>query len=64
MADRGPTAIPALLAAFGTEDNWPDVVQTAFGVSVVDLQAEWDGYVQTMWKKAPGSAAAAGSSIR
>ena len=55
VADRGPTAIPALLAAFGKEDNWPGVVQTAYGVSVGDLRAEWKAYLRTL-RKAPGPA--------
>jgi hypothetical protein len=48
LADRGPTAIPALLAAFGTEGTWPDVVQTAYGVSLGELRAEWNAYLQTL----------------
>lgn len=50
VADRGPEAFPALLTAFGTEETWPDVVKAAFGVSVVDLRAEWNAYLQTLRK--------------
>ena len=56
VADRGPEAIPALLAAFGTEETWSDVVQTAYGVSVEELRAERNAYLQTLCKT-PESAA-------
>ena len=50
VADRGHAAIPALLAAFGTEETWPDVVRTACGVSVEESQAEWNAYLLTLRK--------------
>ena len=58
MAERGPAAIPALLAALGTEDRWPEVVQAAFGLSVVELQAEWNAYLKSLWQKTPEPAPA------
>jgi len=51
MAERGPAALPALLAALGTEDNWPAVVQVAFGLSVVELRAEWNAYLQSLQQR-------------
>jgi len=44
VADRGPDAIPALLAAFGTQDSWPAMLQAAFGLSLDELLARWEAY--------------------
>ena len=46
VAGRGPGAISALLAAFGTQDNWPDVIKEAFGLSMAELYVAWDEYIQ------------------
>lgn len=45
-ADRGPDAIPALLAAFGTQDTWPAVIDDAFGMTMDELLARWEAYEQ------------------
>ena len=46
VADRGPGAIPSLLQAFSTEETWSAVIEEAYGLSMGEFQAEWDGYVQ------------------
>ncbi|MCB0040657.1 MAG: hypothetical protein KDE23_13305 [Caldilinea sp.] len=48
VADRGPDAIPALLAAFATQDTWPAVIDEAFGMTMDELLAEWNAYVQRL----------------
>ena len=45
VADRGPEAISALLAAMSTHENWPGVLDAAFGLSMDELQAEWEVYI-------------------
>ncbi len=46
VVDRGPGAITSLLAAFGTQDSWPNVIEEAFGLSMDELHVAWDAYVQ------------------
>lgn len=60
VVDRGPGAISALLAAFGTQDSWPGVMEAAFGLSMDELQLVWDAYVQ----REPGPTIQDGSTVR
>lgn len=53
VADRGPEAIPALLAAFGTQDSWPALVDEAFGLSMDELLARWEAYETRAQKTEP-----------
>ena len=46
VSDRGPDAISALLAAFGTQDTWPAVIYEAFGMSMDELLVQWEAYEQ------------------
>ena len=46
IAYRGPGAISALLATLGKQENWPGVIDAAFGLSMEELQAEWEAYLQ------------------
>jgi len=55
VADHGPDAIPALLAAFGTQETWPAVIDEAFGMTMDELLAEWNAYVQRSEDEGTGS---------
>ncbi|MCB9121354.1 MAG: hypothetical protein H6640_16635 [Caldilineaceae bacterium] len=37
-----------LLAAFATQDTWPAVIDEAFGMTMDELLAEWNAYVQRL----------------
>ena len=55
VADRGPDAIAALLAAFGTQDTWPAVIDEAFGMTMDELLVKWNAYIQRSEDEGTGS---------
>ncbi|MBK8799396.1 MAG: hypothetical protein IPM07_25240 [Anaerolineales bacterium] len=52
--NRGPSSIARLLAAFGTADTWPAVIEEVFGMTLEEILLARASYVPTSNEIAPG----------